>query len=95
MTEKIRFVLMKGHDAGGRLDMNQIVKNITIIDAAKYNDTNFACIFNENTSPRELGFKYYSNNNTLNLFAKDNTNVIELRSIRNIQFGNTETDQNF
>ena len=86
---------MKGHDAGGILDMNQIIKNITIIDAAKYNDTNFACIFNENKSPRELGFKYYSNNNTLSLFAKDNTYVIELRSIRNIQFGNTETDQNF
>ena len=96
MIEKIRFVLMKGHDAGGILDMNQVIKNITIIDAAKYNDTNFACIFNENESPRELGFKYYiNNNNTLSLFAKDNSYVIELRSIRNIQFGNTETDQNF
>jgi len=39
---KIRFVLMDGYDAGGRLDMNQIVHNITIIDADIYNDTDFA-----------------------------------------------------
>ena len=38
----LRIVLMEGYDAGGRLDMNQIVSNITIVDAAKYNNTNFA-----------------------------------------------------
>ena len=92
---KFRFILMEGYDAGGKIDMNQIVNNITIVDAAKYNDTNFACIFDENMQPRELGFTFYSGNNTLSLFAKDTTYVMNLRSMKNIQFGNTETDQNF
>ena len=52
-------------------------------------------MFYEDMKNTELGFKYYQENNTLNLFPKNDTYVIQLRTVTNIQFGNTETDQNF
>uniref|UniRef100_A0A7S3NAI4 Alpha-glucosidase n=1 Tax=Euplotes harpa TaxID=151035 RepID=A0A7S3NAI4_9SPIT len=42
-----------------------------------------------------LGFEYIKDRNVLNLFTKDPTIVMELRTMKNIQFGNSKTDQNF
>ena len=92
---QMRFVLMDGQDSGGQLDMNQILNNVTIVDAQQYNDTNFACMFSGNMEPSKLNFTYDSATKRLHIFATDDTQVIDLRSLRNIQFGNNATDQNF
>lgn len=92
---KLRFVLMEGNDSGGMYDMNQIISNITFLDAGLYNDTDFACIFNENMEPSPLNFDYDSDKQLLRLSATSDTQVIELRTMKNIMFGNSKTDQNF
>ena len=80
---------------GGQLDINQIVNNITIVNAAEYEDTDFACIFDENMDPTPLNFTYDSNNKSLHLFLENTADLFELRSTRGVQFGNSKTDNSF
>lgn len=92
---QMRFVLTDGYDAGGQLDMNQMINNITIADAAHFNDTDFACAFNENMKPTKLAFTYEKDRKLLHLYSANKDFILELRTLRGIQFGNTKTDQNF
>jgi maltase-glucoamylase len=91
----MRFVLVDGIDAGGDLDKNQNVHEIVILDAANYSDTDFACMFNQDMDPHQLNVEYNDVNETLIIKHKFNEPYMNLRELRGIQFGNSETDTSF
>ena len=94
--KKIRFTLTKGYDAGGSFDANQLIENITIIDSVDgiLSSTNFACKFDEKMDYTPLNFSYNENTKTLDFFDEDKTTLLELRTLKGIQFGNKESDEN-
>ena len=94
--KKIRFTLTKGYDAGGSFDANQLIENITIIDSDDQilSNTTFACKFDENMDYSPLNFTYNENSKTLNIYDTDQTTALELRTLKGIQFGNGDSDEN-
>ena len=91
----IRFSLIDGLDAGGKLDRNQYIQNISIADATDYLFTDFACMLDENMDAIPLSFGFDEVQNSLYLWSNDNNNPIELRTLRGIQFGNHKEDKSF
>uniref|UniRef100_A0A7S3P2K7 Alpha-glucosidase n=1 Tax=Euplotes crassus TaxID=5936 RepID=A0A7S3P2K7_EUPCR len=91
----IRIALADGFETSGKLDKNQIVENITVVDAAMYNDTDFACMFDENMDSTPIVVDYDEEKETLHFLPRHEKEVIELRSIRGIQFGNSREDESF